>query len=118
MITLVLTVALAAPAWQPGPKTDLALEAAFAVALAADVALTWDRQYHAGGPLREEANPLLGRRPSPDRLILYNVTGLVAHAAIAYLLPRPWRSLWQGGWIAAELTYAGANVMVGARIPL
>lgn len=106
MRTLLLAAALAADPWYAG---DTARELAFAGLVAADVAQTrWalDRGW-------EELNPLLGRRPSRGRLLVAAGAGVVLHAGVAAILPRPWREGWQYVGIAAQGAVVGRGLVLG-----
>lgn len=60
-----------------------------------------------------ESNPIMGNRPHRDTVNIYFATSLVAHAAISYTLPRPWREYWQGFGIGLEASMVGWNASLG-----
>lgn len=49
-----------------------------------------------------EGNPILGNRPSALKLYSYNSICLVGHLIISYILPKPYRNLWQFCWISIQ----------------
>jgi hypothetical protein len=49
-----------------------------------------------------EMNSIMGAHPSTTKVKVYFAIGAVSHLAIAYVLPHPWRTLWQGVWIGVE----------------
>jgi 4'-phosphopantetheinyl transferase EntD len=59
-----------------------------------------------------ERNPILGRKPSPARLWTLGASGIVAHTALAVVLPRRWREGWQAAGIAVELTMCASNAAI------
>ena len=61
-----------------------------------------------------EGNPILGRNPSGPRLYLTAAAAVIAHAAIARLLPHSYREAWQYITIVVESSVIAANYrMVG-----
>lgn len=83
-------------------------------AVAASITLDW-WQSMPGFHYCAEANPVLG--PCGDRMppAVYFPLTAVLHAAVAYVLPRGWRELWQGAAIGAELNQAYATYELGWR---
>ena len=65
-----------------------------------------------------EQNSLLGEQPSKKRINTYFATNLILHAAISYLLPKPYRTLWQGVWIGIEYDVVSNNRKTGIGISL
>ncbi len=68
-------------------------------------------QGRPGGRTYEEANPVLGRRPSRAKVNLLVPLGLAAHTLGSYALPRPWRNVLQVAGLLGE----GAAVYHNAR---
>jgi hypothetical protein len=62
----------------------------------------------------KEMNPILGPRPSIGKLLGYDVAALGLHAAVAYALPEPYRTVWQGVWVGAEIGQLGSNARAHA----
>jgi len=125
--TLILSVALLAePAAAHDPWTllDTTLEASGAALQLVDWSTTlndarpkyWDGERWVIAV--ESWNPILGRRPSEAKVNVYFAGTLLAHAAIAYALPRPWRTLWQVAWIGMEADADAYNVAGGLRLEL
>ena len=65
-----------------------------------------------------EANPVLGRDPNQFRVVGGISLAVLGHAAIAYVLPRPWRTIWQTMWLGVEVDAVGHNVSAGIRMSL
>lgn len=89
---------------------DTVLELGFVAANTADWLQTQAFVRHGWGP---EVNPFLGERPSAARLALYEVSVMAGHAAVARLLPRPWRTAWQAVWIGFEVSMVCRNAATG-----
>lgn len=100
--------------WTP---TDTAFQLAFVGALTLDL---WQTVY-IGSPERcptilYEMNPLLGRCPKPSRTAVYGVTAAAGAFAVAWLLPQPYRRIWQSVWIATEVGMVTRNFSLGVRL--
>ena len=97
MRVLLLLSALGCGAVQKPDALDAIGEAAFGVSMYLDysqtVQITRDGWEH---------NPIIGQRGQNFPPAPYVVTTFVLHAVIAYALPRPWRTVWQGGWTVVE----------------
>jgi len=65
-----------------------------------------------------ETNNILGRYPSEGRVNSYFALTLAGHAAVAYILPKPWRTIWQSVWIGIEANQVECNRQVGVGISL
>lgn len=63
----------------------------------------------------EELNPILRTHPSNQRIIVFSAVALATHAFIAYKLPKPERTWWQGLWIGIELVTVENNREVAVR---
>lgn len=98
-------------------REDTFRQTAFSVLLIAD----WGQTLNAAKDqkkFRETglATRIIGEHPSVAEVNSYFVSSLIAHAAISYLLPSPWRKVWQYVWIGAETNQVYRNYQVGARI--
>lgn len=82
----------------PYSVIDVGLEAVYDAELIVDSHQTHTIQ-DVGGV---ETNPLLGHHPSQQRTNEYFLLSAVAHGAISYFLPRPWREAFQGVSIVVE----------------
>ncbi len=89
--------------WTAG---DTALELTYLAVQTVD----WMQTRHFLREGSTEANPILGERPTRGTLVAYNFAAMTLHAAVAYVLPRPWRTVWQCVWIGAEAWTIGGNV--------
>jgi len=64
---------------------------------------------------RTETNPILGAHPSAERVDVYFASVIALHAGIAYLLPHPWRTIWQIALIGLEGECVLHNHAVGVQ---
>lgn len=62
-----------------------------------------------------EKNPILGSHPSIDKVDAYFAATLAAHTAISYLLPDPYRNIWQSVWITVEAGQVAQNYGIGIK---
>lgn len=113
MTTAPLLAALAL-GFEPGPwtATDTAVEAAMAVALAADCLQT-EQNFRRGGWDRNPLDSHLRRFRVRPRL--YFSGALLLHAGVARVLPQPWRLVFQGATLGVEGHAVWANWQVGLR---
>ena len=98
---------------------QVALEAGFAVALAADRAQTVDLRDFCRGRIDctlHETNPLLGPQPSVASINRYFFGAALAHAIVSRLLPSDQRSAWQASSLALEVAVVGHNKRLGPSI--
>jgi hypothetical protein len=65
-----------------------------------------------------ELNTIMGRNPSEGRVNSYFAMTLAGHAAVAYMLPKPWRTIWQSVWIGIEYDVVRQNREAGLGISL
>lgn len=117
-ILVVILVAVSSPvqaqdrgAWI---SMDSYLQSAFFVILFVD----WQQTREFTGnphkyPGKSEANPLLGSHPSPRKVNQFFAGSVLAHTGIAYLLPRPYRTIWQSVWIGVEIGAVATNASAG-----
>jgi hypothetical protein len=99
--------------------TDTALQAIFIAATAVDWSQTLDisRSYERRCPYYER-NPFLGRKPGAGRINTWMSTTILAHTAIAYLLPKPYRTVWQSLWVGLEIGQIHQNRQIGLGVDL
>lgn len=101
-------------------SADVALQAAFVVAMAAD----WNQTRNTIAAQREipgrpgwhyyERNPILGRAPSRTKVDAYFLCTTAAHLSIAHLIPHGrWRTAWQLVGIGVEVGTVGRNLKMG-----
>lgn len=105
------TVAHAADDLTPG---QMAMEAAYSLALLADRSQTM--QIHDSGGKLREGNPLLGSDPSVARINRHFATWAVAHYLATRAVPTEYRKYWQGGSLAVELVVIGRNKRLGLNV--
>ena len=85
---------------------QIALEAAFDAALITDYQQSGKIDGFCDGRINctiHETNPLLGDDPGKARLHNYFVTAALTHAAISYVLPDKYRTLWQASSLGVEI---------------
>jgi hypothetical protein len=114
LLSLLLTVPLAAGAAAPWTPRDTALELLSEAGLAAE----WAQMLN-GPPdsaIRGVDADLFGRHPSRAALNRYFVGWMIAHPLIAWELPQPWRLGFQGATIGFELAVNRNNASVGCKI--
>jgi len=102
--------ALAVAVWpEPWNARDYALEGAFVGLSLVDLGQAAYGQAHGA----IEQNPCVPGAPHPSngQLVGYFAVYIIGHAGIAWLLPRPWREIWQGLGIGLEV----ATVLDNAR---
>lgn len=100
-------------AWTAG---DMALQAAFLLALAVDRAQTEEFVRHPRPGANEEvgwARHFIGAHPSVGQVNGYNAACAILHTAIAVTLPKPYRTVWQSFWIGVEVNTIDSNVNAG-----
>lgn len=62
-----------------------------------------------------EQNTILGKRPSAGKVNTYFASTLILHAAVSYVLPKPYRTIWQGSTIGLEAYCVGHNYYTGVK---
>lgn len=110
-------------------KMDTALQTAFVAATVADWAQTRqissqpefsrpaDRTIRSYTQTRyREMNPILGEHPSTRAVNTYFVTYIITHTTISYLLPKPYRTIWQSVFVGVEIAYVRSNYNIGLKI--
>lgn len=100
-------------------RSQVALEAGFTLALAADRAQTIDMRDFCSnriGCTVHEINPFLGSRPSVAAVNRYFLLSAGAHALVSSLLPSTQRSAWQSSSLVLEAIVIGRNKRLGLSI--
>ena len=100
--------------FQPFSGYDYTLEAIFIGTTSMDWSQT--QQITNNPMMYHEMNPILGRHPSLGLVNMYFPISIGLHALIAYALPKPYREVWQMGWIGIETGMVVNNVSIGLRI--
>lgn len=94
-------------------KADTLWQVSYSLLHSADWAQT---RYVARHPQKfYEANPILGKHPSIGKVNLYFGATLVGHAAISYILPKPYRRYWQIFWMGVEVGCVTYNFSGGVK---
>jgi len=117
ILCLTLTILCStAHAHDPWTWTDTALEVLFAGALEVDREQTLEASKYPNRYF--ETNKVLGEHPDAYKINTWMGACLVGHAAIAYMLPKPYRTAWQGIWIVFEVNQVEHNRKVGLGVSL
>ena len=104
----ILSLLLAVDSWS-GANT--ALELTFATEVVVDAMQT---RYALDNTKFVETNPILGKHPSPAKIYGLSAAGIVGHAAIAYILPKGFREMWQIVFLVPEaVNVAGNYTLIG-----
>ncbi|MEK7593512.1 MAG: hypothetical protein AAB464_02245 [Patescibacteria group bacterium] len=109
------SLALAEDEWwgKDWTNKDTAREVVYSALHIADWGQT---RYIAKNPQKfYERNPLLGKHPSVGKVDTYFFGGLVAHAAISYILPPKYRWVWQYVGIGMEGGAVAHNASIGIK---
>lgn len=117
LILLVFTKSARAKEEDKWTGADTAIQTAF-------IALTfidWKQTREFTGnphkyPDMYETNPILGPHPSARKVNTIMATSIAAHTAIAFILPKPSRTIWQSIWIAIEVHCVYSNYQTGISI--
>lgn len=114
MVSLVVLMAAPARASEWTAK-DTVIEAAGATLHLLDLSQTLRI---SADPRFVEHNPILGQRPAASAVTTYFVGTLLLHAAVARVLPQPYRTMWQLAWIGVEGGCVANNVRAGIQFRL
>jgi hypothetical protein len=63
-----------------------------------------------------ETNFFLGENPSKFKFFTLTSLALLSHLFISYILPYPFRTIWQIAWSCIEIKYVYHNYQMGIRI--
>jgi transcriptional regulator with XRE-family HTH domain len=98
----------------PWTKTDTALEVASEIGIATE----WAQMLtpHKNMPVCGIDAKIMGSQPSRARVNAYFIGWELVHPAISWVLPKPWRNVWQGATIGFELAVVPRNASVGCRV--
>ena len=119
VICMMFMVPIAAHAddWTTG---DTALQAAFLTALAVDRGQSSEGAQRRSHTLHVEevgwARNFIGPHPTSGQVNRYFAACAVIHTAVAYALPKPYRTMWQSFWIGVEVDAINSNVNAGISI--
>lgn len=83
-------------------------------------AMDWAQTLHiARNPEQYcEMNNFLGEHPSEGRVNSYFALTAIAQTGLTYILPKPWRTGWQVGFIVDRYSYVQHNRRLGIGISL
>uniref|UniRef100_A0A6H1ZMG4 Uncharacterized protein n=1 Tax=viral metagenome TaxID=1070528 RepID=A0A6H1ZMG4_9ZZZZ len=98
----------------PWTKSDTVREAAFQTLHAVDYLQTRTIARHP--EKYYERNPVLGKHPSEENVIVYFAAGAVAHGVISYYLPDPYRQIFQYVTIGLSSACVLNNFNIGLRV--
>lgn len=63
----------------------------------------------------EEYNFLLGEHPHKDKVDLYFTLSMIAHPIVSYVLPRPYREIWQTSTLGISIYMINNNFGIGLK---
>jgi len=63
-----------------------------------------------------ETNPILGKYPSRGEVNVYCAASILITTGIAYILPKPYRTIYQSIAIGVEMEAVKHNYQIGVRI--
>jgi len=110
VLALVALAACAAP--RGAVVADVAGQVVFGAIVAADYAQTV-RIVRDG----QEGNPIIGRDGQNVPPGIYFPAAFILHTAVAFVLPRPWRNVWQATWGVGVSTAVWNNWVEGYPLP-
>ena len=97
---------------------DTALQTVYSGLVAADYAQTLHITRDPVHYYEAEADRFIGKYPSKRKVNAYFSAMLLGHTAISYLLPKPYRTIWQGAYISYEYNTIQENRSIGLGISL
>lgn len=116
LASLAIVLALSSPchALDEWTSDDTAWEVTYATLHIID----WGQTRHiAKNPeLFHENNPILGKHPSVGKVNTFLALTLAGHVAVARLLPKKARRVWQVVWIGVEASCVAHNASIGIKI--
>jgi hypothetical protein len=114
LITFILVLASLTASAQSNDwtNTDMAMQATVTAALIVDWHQT--REAMANPQAYREMNPMIGH--SARAVNQYFAGAIIGSAALAYVLPQPWRERFQAGTLAVEIVAIGHNKSLGLRV--
>lgn len=117
-LIIVLLVVIASPVRAENKRSWTAGDTILQLTFSAVHAMDWSQTlYIARNPCTDhETNPVLGEHPSKGRVNSYFASTLVLHTAISYVLPKPYRTIWQVVWIGGQAVTVKRNIDVGIKI--
>jgi hypothetical protein len=124
VILVLMMIAIVSPgfAYQVDPWTtqDTVLQLTFTISFIIDVWQTYTFLYSEKYQKQNyyETNLILGENPSKVKLFTYNSVCVLSHTIISFLLPQPFRMIWQCIWIAVEIYAIRNNYEIGVRIKI
>ena len=116
MIAIMLMVASGCFAWEHDSWTtqDTVLQSAFVALTCIDLWQTYTFLYIDKDG--KESNPFMGEHPSKQRFFIIGGGWIVLHSTISYIIPKPYRAIWQFVFIADEIYFIHHNYSCGVRI--
>ena len=120
IVVLLLTLPAIASASDRSKWTweDTALQAIYSGMIAADYAQTLHIARDPVHYYEDESERFIGKHPSKRDVNAHFATALLGHAAISYLLPKPYRTIWQSVYIICEYNIIQENRNIGLGISL
>lgn len=113
MAALLTVALLAGDPWTPA---DTAWQTSLTALKVVDWGQTLDIAAQCGAGQFHEMNPILSRCPSRNAVHAYFAVSTAGHAVVAYLLPQPYRRVWQTVWVGIQGTNAWWNYRAGIQV--
>ena len=114
-ILLALALGVSCSASTPWTTRDTCLETACAAGITCEWAQMCSNASNGLVTCGIDAH-ILDANPPRRRINAYFIGWELAHPVISWVLPRPWRNVWQGATIAFEIAVHQHNAAVGCRI--
>jgi len=73
-------------------------------------------RYIATHPHFKESNPILGKETSLTKINSYFSICIIGQTLISYILPNPYRVIWQSFWIGFETNTIAYNYNAGIKL--
>jgi hypothetical protein len=114
LILLVPSISGAAEDLRAWTSDDTALQLVYTAITVAD----WSQTLHISRNPDQyfETNKHLGKHPSEGSVNTWFVSTIALNAAVSYILPKPYRTIWQGFWIGYEYGFVERNVSIGLKL--
>jgi len=115
IIVLIALIPINLFAWKPDKweTHEIILQCIFVTSTTIDLMQTYT---YLQKPGVEEINPITGKNPSKQKLLLIGISGIVIHTALVHISPRPIRFGLQTYFIGMEIFAISHNYYIGARI--
>ncbi|MDH4274172.1 MAG: hypothetical protein OEW08_03950 [Gammaproteobacteria bacterium] len=97
-------------------NSDSAFESAYLLTHVADWGQTRDIAARCNGGRYYETNLIMGTCPSIATVNTYFISTAILHISASYLLPTPYRRIFQAGTIGMQIGYINNNANIGLNL--